>query len=205
MFALSASKRQIGNITLRFEGFGGAGMDEIAGYVTQMCNTLPTAIPNVTLGSRWFGTWYPNAQSRLKLLNSYLSTRCRVLTFVRKISGAKCDNAMVEISDYGQVIPNVVVNSHGVASRQNLNSANAILDVPTGLRIFISPTFAKTTDLGERQNCVFHEITHKVIDTHDFEYGPSSCLDIAKANNKQVIANADNYGYWLAEACGYTF
>jgi len=200
MFVLSKKTRKVGNITLRFEGFGDAGMDELAAYVDVIYNILPGALQDTKLGVTWFGLHWLKAQGRIRIVDRYLKNRCTSLTFVRKISGAKCDNCMVEASDYGQVLPTVLVDSQGAISKQNYADPHAENQIQRGLRIFISPFFTTDDRQYERLNCVFHEITHKVISTHDYKYGIDKCFKLAKNHDIRAIANADNYGYWIAAA-----
>ena len=48
-------------------------------------------------------------------------------------------------------------------------------------------------------NTIIHEITHKVLETTDHDYGPSSCVKLAQKSPVKAAENADNYGYLLAE------
>jgi hypothetical protein len=51
----------------------------------------------------------------------------------------------------------------------------------------------------EKLNYVYHEITHKVLDTVDFKYGEKSCEKLAIDHPKRAVRNADNWGYYIAK------
>jgi hypothetical protein len=200
-FTLSKESRKDGNINLRFEGIPVSEMDVIRSYVAECVSALSGDLADdEDLMRRWFGTCRAQAKIRLGVLGKYLTERCEVLTFVRKVHGTRCDNAKVEISDYGQVLPTVM--TAGLTS-QSFRVPRGEANVPRGLRIFLSPTYFSTTPKGgevnEKLNTILHEITHKVLDTIDHEYGEDDCLELAKKSPRKAAENADNYGYLLAE------
>ena len=202
---LSKEKRNVSGVDLRFEGITPGQMDEIKGYVGEIFSALFPGdlglLGGDDHGRRWFGSYWTQAKVRADIMRKYLETRCNSLTFVRKMNGAKCDNCLVENVDYGQVLPNVVVNSQGKTGVQDFTQVGAELHVPRGLRIYLSPMYFSDKSTLERRNTVFHEMSHKIINTSDDEYGWDDCLDLAKANSAAALTCADNYGYWLSEYC----
>ena len=182
---------------LAFEGLSQAEQTDLTAIVARVA-ALSKAAADGTIGNRttWFGSLHSSAvvSEGLKTLSKYINEKCLRLTFVRKHTGQIVDQVAAEVSDYGQVLPNI-----------NQTIANFVRSAPhvsSGLRIYAMNEIVDaiaTNDRKEKLNYVYHEITHKVLDTVDYEYGESSCKKLATDDPKSAIRNADNWGYYLAE------
>src|SRR5262249_42101785 len=130
----------------------------------------------------------------LRTMDNYLNKQCLQLTFVRKNTGQIIDSVQAENSDYGQVLPNVF--------QTTVNFQKTKKHVSSGLRTFAMNELIRpiaTGDIKEQLNYVYHEVSHKVLDTVDFKYGKSSCKSLAINKPERAIRNADNYGYFICE------
>ncbi len=143
----------------------------------------------------WFGT---KAQSddlvgNLKRMDEYLNKKCVLITFVKKNVGHQVDSVAVDPDDYGQVIPNVGYTT--------ANFKTTEWHVSSGLRVYTMSEYFEAVKTGDREemvNYVYHEISHKVLDTVDYRYGPVKCKAFAISHPNHVVKNADNYGYFIA-------
>jgi hypothetical protein len=182
---------------LAFEGLSQAEQTDLTAIVARVA-ALSKAAADGLIGDRvtWFGTLHSSAivSEGLKTMSKYLNEKCVRLTFVRKHVGQIVDQVAAESSDYGQVLPNI--------DQTVANFVRSAPHVSSGLRIYamdeISDAIANN-DRKEKLNYVYHEISHKVLNTVDYEYGESSCKKLAIDWPKFAVRNADNWGYYLAE------
>ncbi|HBA67358.1 MAG TPA: hypothetical protein DCZ48_14500 [Methylococcaceae bacterium] len=148
------------------------------------------------LRTRYFGTSANSRelQQNLDAMDNYLNKKCVLITFVRKNVGHRVDSVPVEVGDYGQVIPNV--------GRTTANFKTTEWHVSGGLRVYTMNEYfdaVNTNDREEMVNYIYHEITHKVLDTIDYKYGKEKCKAFAIKNPLLAIKNADSYGYFIAD------
>lgn len=181
---------------VRTEGLSSAEASELESVSKRVAELAGALAKQGGDRTRWFGKNHNTQQlsANLKALGDYLNSTCTLLTFVRKKTGQIIDQVAAESSDYGQVIGNIDTTT--------ANFQKSAKHVSSGLRIFAMNEIVnaiKDNDTEEKLNYVYHEISHKVIDTVDYEYGKSDCLNLAVNKPGLAIRNADNYGYFLAE------
>jgi hypothetical protein len=181
-------------ITFRFENCSSQDIKEITARANRIIALAPELAKTTKLNpdlKKWFGAGADQALKKIKIMSDYLTKKCKILTFKKLVLGGKCDGAPVEIGDYGQVIPTV---------QTRYLKEDDLAKVPSGLRIFLSPYyFSVNATEYEKDNCIYHELTHKIIMTVDYRYGPSECEWLAKNFPGSVHKNADNYGYLIAD------
>ncbi len=182
-------------ITFRFENCSAEDIAEITARANRIIGLAPELAKITKLNpelKKWFGGGAEEAIKKIKIMSDYLTKKCRTITFKKTVAGNKCDGVPVEITDYGQVIPTVRAPA--------LVRSNDPLDqVQSGLRVFLSPLYFSTDEEYEKDNCIYHELTHKIIMTVDYRYGPDDCEEFAKTHPAYVHKNADNYGYLMAD------
>ncbi|HZE96196.1 MAG TPA: M35 family metallo-endopeptidase [Planctomycetota bacterium] len=169
--------------------------------ITNICSRVAAAAAqaaNMKAGNRgkWFGTMANSdvLLGNLRTMDKYLNKQCTQLTFVRKATGQIIDSVNAEDSDYGQVLPNVFSTTVGFKQTTK--------HVSSGLRIFAMNELIRaiaTNDIKEQLNYVYHEVSHKVLDTMDYKYGKPKCKALAINNPGRAVKNADNYGYFICE------
>lgn len=163
------------NITKNYQ----ADLKEMLQRVVALNHTVAMA-PGAyaALLSKWFGGNSGVAVTKIKAVDTYFTKKCSRITFVSYPEDHFVDGVEVEANDYGQVIPNV--GTH----------------VSSGLRVFVYGLYFRSKRY-ERINTVYHELTHKIIDTSDYRYGHNKCL--AYSGSANAVKNADNYGYFMAD------
>ena len=181
-------------------GFEGLTQDEEDALkaTTARVAALAAAAAKSSIGDRvkWFGSLANNAivSEGLKTMSTYINEKCTRLTYVRKHTGQIIDQVKADPDDYGQVIPNI--------STTVANFVRSAPHVTAGLRIFAMNEIINAItndDEQEKINYVYHEISHKVLDTVDYKYGEDDCKALAKKTPTQAVRNADNWGYYIAE------
>jgi hypothetical protein len=179
------------------EGLTDAQVAQITTICTRVC-AAATKAAALKAGNRgkWFGTEANSDEltGNLRAMDNYLNKKCTQLTFVRKNTGQIIDSVAAENSDYGQVLPNINTTTAGFRKTAK--------HVSSGLRIFAMNELIaaiNSGDVAEQLNYVYHEVSHKVIDTVDYDYGQSDCLALATSDADLAVKNADNYGYFICE------
>lgn len=180
-----------------FEGLTAVEEDDLKA-MTRRVAELAKASAAGSIGNRakWFGALANSAlvTEALKTMDKYINQQCVRLTFVRKHVGQIIDAVPAEAEDYGQVIPNIMTTT--------ANFKQTAPHVSKGLRIFAMNEIIdaiKDNDRKEKINYIYHEISHKVLDTVDFRYGEEDCIRLAQRHPKSAVRNADNFGYYIAE------
>ena len=179
------------------EGLSEAEVTELRNICATVCTLAHrAATENVGNKVKWFGAMAnSNAVSDgLKTMDEYLNKKCTRITFVRKNTGQIIDQVPAESSDYGQVIPNVMQTTAFFQKTAKHTSS--------GLRIFAMNEIIDAitnNDQVEKVNYVYHEVSHKVLDTVDFKYGTSACKTLAINSPAKAVRNADNWGYYIAK------
>jgi hypothetical protein len=183
-------------IDIRSDGLSGDELNTLKTRTARVCELAALAATgtNGTIAT-WFGTAADQAIPRLACLNRYLNKRCWRITYVRKLLGTKCDNALVEIGDIGQVIKNVGAPRWNSTKRVDYTKHE--LNTPTGIRVFVLPEWFTVT-ANAMLNTIYHELSHKVIDTVDFGYGMTLATDIATHQPAASLWSALNYGFYAA-------
>lgn len=181
---------------VKTEGFSKPETAAITSLTTEVAALAKKAASgHLALRKTWFGAAAETDDlvKNLKRMDEYLNGKCVLITYVRKNVGHQVDSAPVEDSDYGQVIPNV--------GRTTANFRTTEWHVSGGIRVYAMNEYFRAVKDGDREemvNYVYHEISHKVLDTVDYRYGPSKCKALAIASPKKAVRNADNYGYFIA-------
>ena len=183
--------------TVAGEGLTGPQVDELRNICTTVCDLAHrAATQNIGDKLKWFGALANSATvtDGLKTMDEYLNKKCTRITFVRKNTGQIVDAVPAEGNDYGQVIPNVM--------QTTANFQKSAKHTSSGLRIFAMNEIIAaidTNDQLEKLNYVYHEISHKVLDTVDFKYGTGPCKTLAITHPARAVRNADNWGYYIAK------
>jgi len=69
--------------------------------------------------------------------------------------------------------------------------------VGSGIRIIFGPAILNSLNgIYELAGIIYHELTHKIIGTNDFEYEEASCLRLSA---EKAYLNADNYNLFFQE------
>jgi len=179
------------------EGLSEAEVTELRNICATICTLAHrAATENVGNKVKWFGTMANSSAVRdgLKTMDDYLNKKCTRITFARKNTGQIVDQVAAESSDYGQVIPNVM--------QTTAFFQKTAMHTSSGLRIFAMNEIIDaiaTNDQVEKLNYVYHEVSHKVLDTVDFKYGTTACKNLAINNPGRAVRNADNWGYYIAK------
>jgi len=175
------------------EGLSDAQLTELTNICARVCALAHrAATTNVGNKAKWFGT-EANSEAVTKgltIMDEYLNKKCVRITFVRKNTGQIIDQVAAEGSDYGQVIPNVM--------QTTANFQKSAKHTSSGLRIFAMNEIINAinnNDQLEKLNYVYHEVTHKVLDTVDYRYGQGPCKTLAANHPTYAVRNADNWGY----------
>jgi hypothetical protein len=184
-----------------FEVKGEGLTDEQVAELTNVCTTVcrlahDAATNNVGNKVKWFGALANSGvvSEGLKTMDKYLNNQCVRITFVRKNTGQIVDQVPAEASDYGQVLPNIMTTTANFRKTPKHTSS--------GLRIFAMNEIVNAIASGdklEKVNYVYHEVSHKVLDTVDYKYGKASCKKLAINKPNRAVRNADNWGYYIAE------
>ena len=179
------------------EGLTPAQVTQITSVCTRVCAAAAKAAA-LKAGNRgkWFGTEANSDEllANLRAMDNYLNKQCTQLTFVRKNTGQIIDSVRAESSDYGQVLPNI--------NQTTVGFKKTAKHVSSGLRIYAMNELINaiaSNDVAEQLNYVYHEVSHKVIDTVDYDYGPTDCRALALSDPDLAVKNADNYGYFICE------
>jgi hypothetical protein len=142
----------------------------------------------------WFGSSalkggpnYKAFDARRNKMAKYVKDQCTLLTFVKKIAGLTVDCAEVESGDIAQVIR----SSFG-------NTFDEGAFVPSGLRVFLLPSFALVPP-RRHFHTLTHELTHRVLLTTDWWYGEANCQQKAKVNDPKCLDTAANWGWFYAD------
>ncbi|WP_158265312.1 M35 family metallo-endopeptidase [Blastopirellula marina] len=61
----------------------------------------------------------------------------------------------------------------------------------------MAPVYRTAANSDSKFQTLVHELTHQMLDTHDFAYGLAKCETLAMKNRKQAQQNADNWGYFV--------
>jgi len=180
------------------EGLTNTEVDALRDICTKVCGLAHRAATGSNAGKKmdWFGRMAnsPAVIDGLKTMDAYLNKQCVRITFVRKNTGQVVDQVMAEASDYGQVLPNVM--------QTTAFFKKSVKHTSSGIRIFAMNEIIsaiKTNDELEQLNYVYHEATHKVLDTVDYKYGQGACKVLAAHHPNLAVRNADNWGYFLAK------
>lgn len=175
---------------------------------------------------KWFKqTHADRLVAMLDNMDRYLNQRCTRITFVAwldhmgsfgavkntvKTGGfAKDETASKEM--YGDILT--------AESSSDYQKAGGYLRVPSGMRVYlgasyVAPKTVNSTDhaglrslVAQQVNTVFHELSHKVLRTVDYKlpagtmcYGYDKCVALALSDPRHAIQNADNWGYFMADA-----
>lgn len=183
--------------TVSGEGLSNAEVAELTNICAAVCALAHrAATENVGDKVKWFGAMANSAAvtDGLKTMDQYLNKQCSRITFVRKNTGQIVDQVAAESSDYGQVIPNVM--------QTTANFQKSAKHTSSGLRIFAMNEIIDAitnNDQVEKLNYVYHEVSHKVLDTVDFKYGTTDCKALAINKPARAVRNADNWGYYIAK------
>jgi hypothetical protein len=197
-------------LDLRAEGFPSlAALEEVANNLKIISLLVLQAAGWGERGgprSDWFAQQSrAEVQSALENLGAYLSHRCERLTFKVLKTGMRCDNGEMGENVAGQVIPTVMLEGQ---DDPDLRKENGYLHVPTGLRIFLGPSYlapvagyydaVRKTLTISRFMTLFHEMTHKIIGTTDEgrTYGYHSCKAIKDTDG--AVKCADSWTYFLS-------
>jgi len=183
-----------------FEGLSDDEKATIRSIVPRQLNEVIAAALSVGDGviSRWFGSSalpggqrYNEFDLKRKTMNTYLTTKCTRLTYVKKRVGQYVDNCQVERGDLGQVI-------RSAFDDQDAGAVPAF--VPSGIRVYVlGDTLLTGVPPRRRFHTMAHEITHRVIQTVDHWYGEQNCLDKAVANSARCLRCAANWGWFYTE------
>jgi hypothetical protein len=130
----------------------------------------------------------------MDLLNTYLNQQCSLLTFVKpkerydpsvRRERAVVDGLEMKSTTAGQVIGTAFDSGYyGVLPDF----------VPSGLRIFLGPTYFRYVHPMGKMCTIFHEITHKVLGTDDrIGYDHGQCQLYATIDPKKAMTNATNW------------
>ncbi|HEX5438655.1 MAG TPA: M35 family metallo-endopeptidase [Gemmatimonadaceae bacterium] len=181
---------------VRGEGLTATQLGELTSVCTRVAALAKAAHDGAGNRAKWFGTLAdsPFVMEGLRIMDEYLNTKCVGITFVRKMTGQIVDQVSAEASDYGQVLPNVFTTT--------VNFRETPRHVSSGLRIYAMNEIIAAIDNDdqlEQANYVYHEVSHKVLDTVDFRYGQSSCQRLARRHPRSAVRNADNWGYLIGE------
>lgn len=177
--------------TIRYEGgIGDAEKAAITEWVpTQLGKVVAQGVGvGDHLLTRWFGTsgsTKASTEKRVKM-NDYINRQCQVITFVKKLKGAKVDSALVEDGDLAQVI-------------RSCFSTDPSGFVPSGIRIYLLTGGFVNQDRNERFNTITHEISHRVLGTVDYVYGDKKALRLARNEPEKALNCAENWGYFYQE------
>jgi hypothetical protein len=198
-------------LEIRGEGMPEDAMKEIVGFIKSYFPLVrePAGGENVGPRKDWFaGSSQGEVASALKSLNTYLTTKCTTLTFVKLSVGSKCDGGDVEDTLAGQVLPTVMIDGE---DRPDYRKADGYTKVPSGLRIFIGPLYFSVTNNYDamlktiviyRWMTVFHELSHKILKTRDHVYELDNCKNIKGTGD--AVQCADSWGYFLTDYAAKT-
>ncbi|MCP3979322.1 MAG: hypothetical protein GY716_08340 [bacterium] len=159
---------------------------------------------------RWFGARdHPAVGAMLGSLSKYVNEKCSRMTFVsanEKYYGAVFGNIVStrpEANELGGVHKQL---PHGFfETKDDYRKKDGYLKVGSGMRVYLGKTYFKAKKY-ERVNTLFHELTHRVVMTVDAVvagkkmYGKKNCMTLSDANTLLAIENADNWGYFMADA-----
>ena len=179
------------------EGLTDAEVNELKKVCAKVCGRAHAAATTSAGDKRkWFGSKAnsPEVTEGLKTMDKYLNVQCTRITFARKNTGQIVDQVAANASDYGQVLPNVM--------QTVANFRKSAKHTSSGLRIFAMNEIIeaiKNNDELEKVNYVYHEVSHKVLDTVDFKYGEDDCKRLANRHPALAVRNADNWGYYIGE------
>jgi hypothetical protein len=168
--------------------------------------------------------WFNNAdtvrlQNMWTNLDKYLNTRCTRITLV-SLPGTAYGAIWYEPTVFGfEDDETDSKKMWGKDIKTNTKSSfqepNGFLQLPTGIRIQVQGAYLNPPDkpgndgLDQmdtgRINTIFHEMTHRILQTIDFKvgnitcYGYDICKELAKYSAQNALQNADNWGYFLAD------
>jgi hypothetical protein len=194
----------------RFEGTSPEQKTAIEACVAKM---LPVAAFAVTVGdariSRWFGNGalpgaaeYQDFNARRIKMNTYLSTKCSLMTFVKVNLGQIIDEDPCRHGDIAQVVRSAFSSQTVRGQKARFSESDGF--VPSGLRVFIHPGFMIRSSGAPRAfdnqfNTPMHEISHRVIATTDHWYGEQDSLEAARADDPLAVDCAENWGFFYAD------
>lgn len=168
--------------------------------------------------SKWFGSADRVAIGHmLTNLNKYLNERCTSITLV-STPGSSFGAIWYEPTTFGfeddeGYSEKMWGSSVKTNSKSDFQKPGGYLLLSTGIRIQVSGAYydppekngndgLDQMDTG-RINTIFHEITHRVLQTVDAPkgkcYGYNNVRNLALTNPAQALQNADNWGYFLAD------
>lgn len=139
--------------------------------------------------ARWFGNPAPAAVQKVQrgtqaLWTTFQSHRVTVVyrefQVMHLVNGKDPFGEMID--DEGMEKTYALVHNHQAGS---------------GYRIVAGPPFLNDPDPIEGPaQTIYHELTHKVLNTVDHGYGKNLCLGYATSDQPKALANADNWAYY---------
>ncbi|MGI4853056.1 MAG: hypothetical protein ACRYF4_03290 [Janthinobacterium lividum] len=184
---------------------------EIVAHLKLICKIVAemNQRPSETPWNEWFPKpAYSEVCSSLKNLDSYLNSKCQLMTYRQLTVGKRCDNSAVKKGLAGQVVPNIVMPGF---ERGDFRKEGGNVHVQSGLRVFFGPLyFSVKTNYDPMLKTVtiyrfmthFHELTHKILKTLDKVYELDNCKKIK--GSADAVMCADTWAYYLTDYAGKT-
>ena len=163
--------------------------------------------------NRWFGQGREEmVAAGVKIVHDIITNENITVTFVdRRGKQARplefCGHGAAfsghrPIVEFGKPVP-IPATRSGEAWAARAFAAGAFMaHCGSGMRIYLCQRMFEVLEGDgeewyEAPQTVYHELTHKILGTTDFEFGVEDCLNLAIADGGKAIANADNWGYYV--------
>ena len=127
-------------------------------------------------------------------MNDVIQDSEKKITFVPASTGRVefCGESVCLIPNHDKLLGEV----HALDEELQKGVLRPVAHVGSGMRIYLSYKIFDMKDY-DRVDVIYHELTHKILNTHDHSYNKDECKRFVREEPRKAIDNAANWGFFI--------